>query len=150
MTVRAARLFWAILSVVSCLFFPGGGSAAAPADSDRRAVEEATELFRAGEIDAAIVALRKTTESGSSSAEAYHLLGQMYFKGKKKPQDAVEAYTHALKLKPAYPDALNDLAEDLPRGILLYQPQVDHLAQRLVVAVLDEVRCEDKSEASQG
>ena len=40
------------------------------------------ELWKAGDADAAIAFLQKVTESGGT-AEAYHLLGQIYFKAKK-------------------------------------------------------------------
>src|SRR6476620_11804970 len=92
------------------LLFPGLLRAASPSDPSKHAVEHATELWKSGDADAAIAFLDKSVES-VPSAEAYHLLGQLYFKAKKKPREAAEAFTHALKLKPAYPDALNDLAE---------------------------------------
>ena len=84
---------------------------AASTDSAKRSLERVSELFKAGDVDGAIVAANKELEGNPSSAETYHLLGQMYFKGKKRPHEAAEALTHALKLKPAYPEALNDLAE---------------------------------------
>ena len=49
--------------------------------SIKRAVEQATELWRSGDADGAIASLQKSTEAGGS-AEAYHLLGQIYFKAK--------------------------------------------------------------------
>ena len=96
--------------ILAGLLLPRTFAAAASADPGNRAVEQATALWRSGDADAAIASLQKSTES-NASAEAYHLLGQIYFKAKKKPREAAEAFTHALKLKPAYPDALNDLAE---------------------------------------
>jgi cytochrome c-type biogenesis protein CcmH/NrfG len=85
--------------------------AATPVESSKRAVEQASDLFQAGDVDGAIAMLNKTTELNPSSAEAYHLLGRIYFQGKKKPREAAAAFAQAIKLKPAYPEALNDLAE---------------------------------------
>ncbi|HJU61851.1 MAG TPA: tetratricopeptide repeat protein, partial [Candidatus Binatia bacterium] len=107
------------------------------ADSGKRAVEHATELLRSGDVDGAIASLQKSTES-NDSAEAYHLLGQIYFKAKKKPREAAEAFTHALKLKPAYPDALNDLAE-----VYLAQGKTAEAEQTLKRAIEVDPKHED-------
>ena len=89
---------------------PNPGHGASPQDPAKRSIERATDLYLSGDADGAIAVLHKAPEL-AGSAEAYHLLGQLYFKEKKKPHEAVDAFVHALKLKPAYPDALNDLAE---------------------------------------
>ena len=75
------------------LLFPGPLRPATPFDPSKRAVEQATELWRSGDADGAIASLQKSTEAGGS-AEAYHLLGQIYFKAKKQPREAAEAFTH--------------------------------------------------------
>jgi tetratricopeptide (TPR) repeat protein len=110
LTAPARPLLLIAISIVGALLLPGLLPAATSSDSSKHAVEHATELWKAGDADAAIAYLQKSTES-NPSPEAYHLLGKLYFKAKKRPREAAEALTHALKLKPAYPDALNDLAE---------------------------------------
>ncbi len=97
------------IGIVGALLLPDPLVCATPPDSTKRVVEHATELWNAGDPDAAIAYLQKSAES-NPSAEVYHLLGQLYFKGKKRPREAAEALTHALQLNPAYPDDLNDLA----------------------------------------
>ena len=85
-------------------------AAAEQSDAAQRHLERGTALLRKGDLAAASEAARKAIEFNPSSAEAHHLLGVIYFK-EKKPAQAVDAFTYALKLKPGYPDALNDLAE---------------------------------------
>ena len=133
-----ARLIPIVIAVSLGLLPPSLAHAATAADSGKRAIEQASELFKAGDPDAAIATLHKTTESGTSSAEAYHLLGQIYLKGKKKPQEAAEAFTHALRLKPAYPDALNDLAE-----VYLVQGKAAEAEQTLKRAIEVDPKHED-------
>ena len=90
MTAPARPLLVLAILIVSGLLLAQTLSAATSA-SDKRAVEQATELWKAGDADAAIAFLQKLTESGGT-AEAYHLLGQIYFKAKKKPREAAEAF----------------------------------------------------------
>ena len=137
MTAPARPLLLMAIIIGGVLLFPGPLRAATPSDPNKRAVEHATELWRSGDADAAIAFLEKSTEAGGS-AEAYHLLGQIYFKAKKKPREAAEAFTHALKLKPAYPDALNDLAE-----VYLAQGKAAEAEQTLKRALEVEPKHED-------
>ncbi|HXT65848.1 MAG TPA: tetratricopeptide repeat protein, partial [Nitrospiraceae bacterium] len=76
-------------------------SAAEQLDAAQRHYEQGTALLRKGDLAAASEAVRKAIELNPSSAEAHHLLGMIAFK-EKKPVQAVEAFTRALKLKPAY------------------------------------------------
>ena len=69
-----------------------------PADTGKRVIEKAADLYKSGDLAGASEAARKAIELNPSSAEAHHLLGLVYFK-EKKPAQAVEAFTHALKLK---------------------------------------------------
>ncbi|HYR60100.1 MAG TPA: tetratricopeptide repeat protein, partial [Nitrospiraceae bacterium] len=101
-------LFVLCLAVVSPLV-PVPAAAEQP-EAAQRHYERGAALLRKGDLAAASEAARKAIELNPSSAEAHHLLGMIYFK-EKKPAQAVDAFTHALKLKPAYPNALNDLAE---------------------------------------
>jgi tetratricopeptide (TPR) repeat protein len=136
--ILSARLLLiiAILVGLSELFLARTVLTASAGDSGKQAVERAADLWKSGDADAAIASLQKTTESGGP-AEAYHLLGQIYFKAKKKPREAAEAFTHALKLKPAYPDALNDSYLDLAR---LYESRHDIPAAMQVYQRLLTVR----------
>ena len=138
MKVRARRLISIVIGVSLGLLPIAPIHAATSADSGKRAVEQASALFKAGDSDAAIAALQKATESGVASAEAYHLLGQIYLKGKKKPHEAAEAFAQALKLKPAYPDALNDLAE-----VYLAQGKIAEAEQALKRAIEVDPKHED-------
>ena len=87
-------------------------AAAVQPDVAQRHYERGAALLKKGDLPPASEAARRAIELNPSSAEAHHLLGMIYFK-EKKPAQAVDAFTYALKLKPAYPDALNDLAEGL-------------------------------------
>ena len=86
MTALARPLLFIATVSAATLLFPALLFPATSADSGKRAVEQATELWKSGDTDAAIAFLHKSLES-SPSAEAYHLLGQMYFKAKKKPRE---------------------------------------------------------------
>lgn len=68
-------------------------------DLNKRSVERAAELFKAGDADGAIALLNKVVELSPSNAETYHLLGRVYFHGKKNPHEATDALLHALKLE---------------------------------------------------
>src|SRR5262249_60296618 len=85
--VGAGRLISIVIGVSLGILPTAQTQSATSASAEKRAIEQASELFKAGDPDAAIAALHKAIESGSSSAEAYHLLGQIYFKGKKKPHE---------------------------------------------------------------
>ena len=52
---------------VGMLLPPGLVHAVTPVDSGKRAVEQATELWKSGDADAAIAFLQKATESGASA-----------------------------------------------------------------------------------
>ena len=89
-------------------------SPAAPASSSesaRRNYERGVELFREGDADGAIEALKKAIAQNPRQAEAYHVLGLVYFQSKRNPDEAVQAFKQSLKLARPSAEILNDLAD---------------------------------------
>ena len=62
----------------------------AAVDQARRSYDKAVALFREGDADGAIDALKKSLGQNPRQADAYHLLGLVYFKGKRNPDEAVQ------------------------------------------------------------
>ncbi|MCC2640871.1 MAG: protein of unknown function, containing repeat [Nitrospira sp.] len=87
-------------------------SQAAPSsDTARRSYERGVELFREGDADGAIEALKKAIVQNPRLPEAYHVLGLVYFQSKRNPDDAIQSYKQSLKLSPPSAEILNDLAD---------------------------------------
>ncbi len=138
-----ARYRLLIVLGLCCWTYPVAGlvHASSLSDSHKRPVERAAELFKSGDADGAIALLNKATELNPSNAEAYYLLGRVYFHGKKKPHEATDALLQALKLRPAYSDALNDLAE-----VYLAQGKSAEAEQTLKRAIEADPRHDDSYE----
>jgi Flp pilus assembly protein TadD len=98
---HSAIVLFALCLVVLCPLASVVAAAEQP-DVALRHSERGAALLKKGDLAGASEAARKAIELNPSSAEAHHLLGMIYFK-EKKPAQAVEAFTQALKLKPAYP-----------------------------------------------
>ena len=86
-------------------------ASSASSDSARRSYERGVTLFREGNADGAIEALKKALAQNPKLAEAYHVLGLVYFQNKRNPDEAIQAYKQSLKLGPASAEILNDLAD---------------------------------------
>lgn len=76
------------------------GDVAAPPQG-RQSGQEAVALQRLQE-------LQERVQQHSEDVDAWVALGNLYF-DMHQPQEAVHAYTHALKLRPLMPDVLTDL-----------------------------------------
>ena len=104
LTVNRLLLYYAIVLFALCPavispLVPVLAAAEQP-DAAQRYYERGTALLRKGDLAAASEAARKAIALNPSSAEAHHLLGLIYFREKKAAQ-AVDAFTLAIKLKPA-------------------------------------------------
>ena len=86
-------------------------ASAPPPESARRSYELGVALFREGNADGAIEALKKAIAQNPKLAEAYHVLGLVYFQSKRNPDGAIQAYKQSLKLIPPSAEILNDLAD---------------------------------------
>jgi tetratricopeptide (TPR) repeat protein len=73
-------------------------ASSASSDSARRSYERGVTLFREGNADGAIEALKKALVQNPKLAEAYHVLGLVYFQSKRNPDEAIQAYKQSLKL----------------------------------------------------
>ena len=85
-------LIWMLVASLALL----GAAHSATSDAAKRHYDRASGLFRQGDFDGAIEALKKSIEIDPRSAESYHLLGLAYFQGEKKPVEAAEALQRAL------------------------------------------------------
>ena len=107
------------LAALACACLLGAGAHAAAAaraqeskQTPAAAGSEAArgrELFRRGDHEAAIKALRAATKKEKSDAEAWHYLGLALTK-KEKFKDARKAFEQAVALRPKFPAALTGLA----------------------------------------
>jgi tetratricopeptide (TPR) repeat protein len=86
-------------------------ASSASSESARRSYERGVALFREGNADGAIEALKKALAQNPRLAEAYHVLGLVYFQSKRNPDDAIQAYKQSLKLSAPSAEILNDLAD---------------------------------------
>lgn len=108
------------LSVAACAcLLPAGARAQAAADPATRQsaaqvrptgdAARGVDLFRRGETDAAVEALRAATKTDKTNAEAWYYLGLALVK-QHKHADARKAFEAAIRLRPDYVAALNGLA----------------------------------------
>src|SRR5213594_2371127 len=97
-------------------FWQAAPAQAAKADAANRQYHQAVALFGEGNYDGAAQALRKALEAQPNLAEAHHLLGLVYFQGKKQPAEAIESIKKAIQLKPNFSQAHYDLG-------VIYQAQ---------------------------
>ena len=85
--------------LISCNFTPNPIS-----DSDQKKAEiihqEGLQKFKAGEVDAALIALEKAVKINPESAEIYNDLGNIYF-ALENPEQALKNYNQAIKLDPS-------------------------------------------------
>ena len=95
---------------VTSIVEPSAASNASP-DSARRSYERGVALFREGNADGAIEALKKALAQNPKLAEAYHVLGLIYFQSKRDPDEAIQAYKQSLKWSAPSAEILNDLAD---------------------------------------
>jgi TonB family protein len=72
-------------------------------------VARGLELFKRGEYDAAVKALRAATKRDKADADAWHYLGLALVR-QHKPKDARKAFENAVRLRPNFIPALNGLA----------------------------------------
>ncbi|HET9961923.1 MAG TPA: tetratricopeptide repeat protein, partial [Nitrospiraceae bacterium] len=109
----SAHVVLAQMLLFTSLFAQPGVLQAAEVSSDqgRRSYEKGVALFREGDADGAIEALKKSLQQNPSQPEAYHLLGLVYFNGKRNPDEAVQAFNQSLKLNPRSAEVLNHLAD---------------------------------------
>ena len=56
-------------------------------ESARRSYELGVTLFREGNADRAIEALKKAIAQNPKLVEAYHVLGLVYFQGQRNPEE---------------------------------------------------------------
>ena len=82
-----------------------------PSDAARQQYEKGVALFRNGDPDGSIHALKRAIELNPRFTEAYHVLGLVYFKGKRDALHAVESLNQAHQLDPDSARILNDLAD---------------------------------------
>src|SRR5687768_5135333 len=120
MRARHITLRHSLLTILMLLFLGYGGAvpsspqaATAPALSEtaKRQYEKGVSLFREGDPDGSIHALKRAIELNPRFADAHHLLGLVYLNGKRNPSQAAESLAQALKLNPRSPQILNDLAD---------------------------------------
>src|SRR5688500_6860959 len=109
--VQKLTVLMLFLSLV-CWAYPRM-SEAAPSSSEtaKRQYEKGVTLFREGDPDGSIHALKRAIELNPRFADAHHLLGLVYLNGKRNPSLAAESLAQALKLNPRSPQILNDLAD---------------------------------------
>ena len=85
-------------------------------DPAKQQYEQGSTLFKQGDYEGALLALKKAVELQPGSAEAHYLLGMTYYKGKKQPSDAIGELKKAIQLNPKFGQAYYDLG-------LIYQAQ---------------------------
>src|SRR5690349_9536290 len=92
-------LVWVTAGALLLLQSPSG-SFAVTSDSAQRYYQQALSLFHQGHYDGAAEALKKAISLQPQYADAHHLLGLVYFEGKKEPIDAIEAMRKAVRINP--------------------------------------------------
>jgi tetratricopeptide (TPR) repeat protein len=75
-------------------------ASAATSDTARRHYEHGAQLLAEGQYDGAMRELKKAVELKPKFAEAYHLLGLVYFHGHKQAEEAVQEIRRAIELDP--------------------------------------------------
>jgi tetratricopeptide (TPR) repeat protein len=128
----------AFLLTITCVVLPSVILYAAQPDAAQKAYQQAVTFFREGQYDGATEALKKAITLQPQYAEAHHLLGLVYFQGKKDPVEAIEALKKAVRLKPAFSEALYDLGR-----IYLSQAKYQEGEQALARAIELAPRSED-------
>lgn len=105
------------LFACACLLAAGAQARIPAQQSQQSAGGEAArgiELYRRGDNEAALKALREATRKEQSNPEAWHYLGLALVK-KEKLKDARKAFARAVTLRPDFPEALTGLAYLLVR-----------------------------------
>jgi len=105
----SGRLLMMLVGVFVFIPFHPALVLSAQADLAKRQFEEGARLFRQGNYDAASEALKKATQIQPRFAEAHHLLGVIYFNGRKQPAEAVEEIKKAIQINPKFSQAYYDL-----------------------------------------
>jgi tetratricopeptide (TPR) repeat protein len=105
--------------------------------SARLGYKLALSHYRAGELEAAIVAAQRTTQLSESPAEAYYLLG-VCLRDRRKTIEAQHAFERAVSLSPGFIAAREELA-DLYGG---QSRRADELDQLQIMAGLDREHVE--------
>jgi Flp pilus assembly protein TadD len=85
----------------------GGESQATPTADPQVLINEGRSALKAGDTQTAIAKLEAATKADPSSAEAFFLLGNAYYKT--NPAKAIEAYKKALEISPDNSDYLTNL-----------------------------------------
>src|SRR5690242_15254714 len=126
------------LLTATCVVLPSVTLDAAQPDAAQKAYQQAVTFFREGQYDGATEALKKAIALQPQYAEAHHLLGLVYFQGKKEPVEAIDALKKAVLLKPTFPEALYDLGR-----IYLSQAKYQEGEQALTRAIEVAPRSEE-------
>ena len=103
-----------VVFACACLFAAGAHARVFPQGPQPQqlagaATARGVELFRSGDNEAALKALREATKREKSNAEGWHYLGLALAK-KGKLKDARKAFERAVELRPDFSDALTALA----------------------------------------
>ena len=93
------------LFVLSALYV---ANAAAPQDALQHELDLTRAALARGDLKAADEAVRKALHLNPASAQALHLHGLVLLKSR-KPTEAAEEFARALKVKPAFAEALNEI-----------------------------------------
>ena len=87
----------------------GGGAAVAPASAGARELQSSFEHYRAGRYQEAVTAARASLAANPNSAEAYNNLAVSYM-GLRQIDDAIQASQEAIRIRPDFQLAKNNLA----------------------------------------
>ena len=102
MTLRGITRFLPLALALAC--FPPGPAFAADSKAHNLYLQGA-KLFEQEKHDEAIMVLKKAVKLQPKFPEAYRLMAEVYFEGKRRPSDAISAVKQAIEQKPNFPEA---------------------------------------------